>query len=62
MTKYLMLYPEKRMIEGERILMGAEDAFANGEIEARPESVDHAIRMLEHAGKITIAAAKGERA
>ena len=49
-----LIYPEKREVSEETLLIWAKDAFADGETEEIPETVDDAIRILEDIGYITI--------
>jgi hypothetical protein len=51
--KIHILYPDDRMVPGSQIMSWAEDAFANGEIDHKPEDLFDAIAMLNDAGIIT---------
>ena len=49
-----LLYPEKRKVSEETLMIWAKDAFANNETEEIAETVEDAIRILEDIGHITV--------
>jgi len=53
MTKFLLLYPEKKVVTEVKIMQWARDAAADGKIDA-VESLQDAIRNLQDAGLITL--------
>lgn len=48
-----LVYPENRTVSAAKIIMWAEDAFANGDVAKRPHNLAEAIALLEDAGIIT---------
>ena len=53
--KIHILYPDDRWVPESQIMSWAEDAFADGDIEHKPEDLWDAINMLNDVGIITTA-------
>ena len=49
-----LIYPETRTISEDQLIVWANDAYENGEVEHAPESLQDAIEMLEDAGLVTV--------
>ena len=48
-----LIYPDDKWVSEEKIMGWAEDAFADGDIDHKPENLEDAIEMLNDAGIIT---------
>lgn len=55
-----VLWPERRNVPSETLLMWAKDAFANNEIEREPIDAHDAAALLHDAGLITLANLGGD--
>lgn len=56
---YTIVYPERRVVSAERLIMWAQDDIANGksDVFASPdevETVEQAIRVLNDSGTVTV--------
>ena len=49
-----LIYPERRTVTAEQVIMWAGDAFANEETDELATTLDDAIRVLEDLGHITV--------
>lgn len=56
-----VLWPERRNVPAVTILMWAQDAYANNEIERAPIDAQDAAALLHEAGLITLAACTQEK-
>lgn len=51
---YKIVYPERRTVSAEQMLMWGQDAFANGELDTKPSTADEAAIELHELGNITL--------
>ena len=52
--KFELLYPEKKLVTREWLILKAADCFENGETNELAQTTNDAIRILEDLGHITV--------